>query len=80
MNFKSLPESATPVEVAGLLVASAGDEYLGGILHMLREEFGTSEYNTAMQYAHDYTDVQEYKNIRFMLACFTLLFNDDDNF
>jgi len=80
MSFKYIPESATPIEAAGLLVDSDGAEYISGITKLLCEEFGTSEYNTAMQYIHDHEDLQEYLNIRFMLACFTLLLNDDDNF
>jgi hypothetical protein len=79
-NFKTLPESATPVEAAGLLVDSAGDEYIGGVTRLLHTEYATSEYDTAMQYVYAYKDLQEYKSIRFMLACFTLLLNDDDNF
>lgn len=80
MSFKYIPERATPVEAAGLLVDSDGAEYLSGIANLLCEEFGTSEYKTAMQYTHDYDGLQEYLNIRFMLACFTLLEAGDDNF
>jgi hypothetical protein len=80
MPFKSLPEGATPVEVAGLLVDSGEVEYVGGIMRLLRAEFVGSEFSTAVKYVGDYTDLQEYKNICFMLACFTLLLNDDDNF
>jgi hypothetical protein len=80
MPFKSIPESATHVEVADLLVDSGDAEYVGGLTLLLRTQYGTNEYNTAMQYVYEYKDLQEYKNIRFMLACFTLLLNDDDNF
>jgi len=40
----------------------------------------TAEYSQAFSFISKFESVEEYNNIRFMLACFTLLLEGDDNF
>ncbi len=77
-EFKDIPGSATVAEAAEMLIE--GEYYYGGIMHMLRPQCRTEEYEAALSYIQSSHPLEDYLSIRFMLACFTLLESGDDNF
>ncbi len=76
-DLETIPDSATVAEAAEKLIEG---EYYGGVLHMLRPQCRTEEYEAALSYIQSSHPLEDYLSIRFMLACFTLLESGDDNF